>query len=435
MNTGRTKYMDRSISEVNQQILEEVTSYYLNSGDFNGISADSLSRRLERPWQELRAELSELINQELIGVLYSDVEVNTHIVRVGFEPKESQIAKLDTQELFHTCIYPLKKYLSTIVDASDYQGQPYRLELALGSPQLAFRSFDLSILEQYRNDPRYSYQNDDIRGRITIDNDSLPPADQIFLEHFGFSYDDDFNRAVAVFVWDLSNLSPEHQQIWKAKQIDGAYWLHPDYYRNSILGEWGEGISVFDALLHEIWVINQMARAMERQPLFRNEYGEYGEDRPPKFGFLVRPTLEEFNAFIHLLDRMLSDNLNKKFFGNDVPTETEVVRKDGKIEVRKSGTLQLLDSWIRKFFRPTDWEPWDEAMSTLKKVRKLRQKPAHAIDENRFDQTYFKQQRELINEVYEAVRLLRLILANHPAVKQAGIGASEIVQEGKIWTY
>lgn len=423
------------MSEVGQRILEEVTSYYLTSGDFNGISANFLSKRIGQSWQDLRAELSELVSQDLVGILYSDVEINTHIVRLGFEAKEVQIDKLKTEELFHTCIYPLEKYLSTVVDRNDYQGQPYRLELALGSPQLAFRSFDLNILEQYRNDPRYSYKNDDIRGTITVNDNSLAQADQILLQHFGFSYDKDLNRAVAVFVYDLAELSPEHQQIWKARQLVGKYELHPDFYRNSILGEWGEKISIFDALLHEMWVINQMAQAMERPPLFRHDYGEYGENKPPKLGFLVRPTLEEFNSFVHLLDRMLSDNIDKEFFRNEIPTETELTREDGKIEVRQKGTLQLLDSWVRKFFRPTEWEPWDEAISTLKKVRKLRQKPAHAIDENQFDQAYFKKQRELIMQVYESVRLLRLIFANHPAVKRAGIGASAIVQEGKIWTY
>jgi len=38
--------------------------------------------------------------------------------------------------------------------------------LALGEAQLSYRSFDLSVLEFYRNDPRHRYENDDINGRI-----------------------------------------------------------------------------------------------------------------------------------------------------------------------------------------------------------------------------------------------------------------------------
>jgi hypothetical protein len=290
-------------------------------------------------------------------------------------------------------------------------------------------------LEQYRNDPRYSYQNDDIRGIISVNDAGLTITDQILLQHFGFSYDDDFNRAVAVFIFDLANLSPEHQQIWKAKQLDGDYWLHPDFYRNAILGEWGEGVSIFDAFIYELYIVNMMAAAMGRPHLFRHDFGEYGENRPIKFSFLVRPTLEEFNSFVLLLDQLLADNLNKRFFQNDVPLEIEKARKDGKIIIEQKGTLLLLDEWIRKFFRPDDWEPWDTSIATLKKVRKMRQKPAHDVNENVFDQAYFKAQRELITQAYEALRTLRMLLENHPAVKKASLVIPDHIREGKIWTY
>jgi hypothetical protein len=50
---------------------------------------------------------------------------------------------------------------------------------------------------------------------------------------------------------------------------------------------------------------------MGRPNLFRQDFGQYGENEPRRFTFLVRPTLEEFNEFVLLLDKMLSDNLNK----------------------------------------------------------------------------------------------------------------------------
>lgn len=427
--------MKNDNAEIGSKILQITTDYYLNSGDFNGISAQELSDEIGAEWTDLAEPLTKLISDDLIGLLYSDVEINTHVFRVRFEEKGNQIKKLSTQDLYHTCIYPLRKHLEQVVNRSNYQGRPYLLELALGSPQLAFRSFNLTILEQYRNDPRYHYSNDDVRGTISATDESLADKDQIVLEHFGFSYDEELNRAVAVFVCDLAYLSLEHQQIWKAKELTGNYQLHPDFYRNAILGEWGERISIFDAFLHEMWVINKMAEAMGRQPLFRRDYGEYGEKKPKGFGFLIRPTLEEFNAFVLLLDKMLSDNIDKGFFRSDIATEKEEIRADGKVVVTPIGSIQLLDSWARKSIIVDDWEPWNSSITALKKVRKLRQKPAHAVNENVFDQTYFKHQRELILQTYEAIRMIRLLLANHPSVKRAGIKASDVVQEGLIWTY
>ena len=420
---------------MDENILTIVVRYYLDSGDYNGISAHELSKRLSVAWSDLREPLTRLILEDLIGILYGDVEINPHIIRVRFEEKQVQLGKLGTQELHHTCIYPLRKWLSQVVDAANYSGQPYCLELALGTPQLAFRSFDLSVLEQYRNDPRYRYDNDDIRGTISAIDQSLPLSDRVLVEHFGFSYDNDLNRAVAVFVYDLARLSSEHQLIWKAKEVGGAYLLHPDFFRNTILGEWGEKISIFDAFVQEMWVINQMARTVGRPPLLRRDYGKYGEQKPKRFGFLIRPTLEEFNSFVLILDQMISENINKSFFQGDVPDKEETTRKDGSIEVRHRGSIQLLDIWVQMFFRTSNWEPWTTTITTLRHIRKLRQKPAHTTDENVFDQEYFRKQRELIIQAYEAIRTIRLLLANHPLVQQANLEISEALRSGQIWTY
>jgi hypothetical protein len=420
-------------------VLDEITNHYLESSDFNGIPAITLCDNLGTNWEGLHEILTILIKQEHINVIYSDVEINTHIIRTGFEPKENQISKLPNGDIYHTCLYPSPAHLEVVVKPEKYAGKPYVLALALGSPQLAYRSFDLSVLEFYRNDPRYYYENDDVNGFISTrdeyyQSNQMNESDKIILQTFGFSYDEDLHRAVAVFVRYLANLSSEHQQIWKAKEIEGNYRLHPDYYRNTINGDWGEGDSIFSAFIIEIYIINQMSKAMGRPPLFRFDYGEYGEDRPKNFGFLVRPTLEEYNSFVLLVDKMVSDNINIKFFQEEIPYEIEIPRKDGKITIQKKGTLQILDEWIRKHFRTEDWGPWDESIAAFKEVRKLRQKPAHSINENVFDQKYFKQQRELIIRVYAATRVLRMMLQNHRLVKKADIFIPDWIEEGKIWT-
>jgi hypothetical protein len=423
-----------------EKIIGAVTSFYLESHDFNGIPAAALAEQLGSAWQAVHPRLKELIDDDLVGVLYEDTAINSHVIRVGFEPKETQIAKLAAADLHQTCIYPRPKHLAAVVDTARYIREPYKLCLALGEPQLAHRSFDLSVLENYRNDPRYHYENNDINGSISVrdrasGSHGMEERDEIFLQTFGFSYDDDMNRAVAVYLRYLADLSSDHQQVWKAKELQGKYLLHPDYYRSSIIGDWGERIPIFDALLAELRIINQMATAMGHPPLFRDDYGEHGVRKPQKFSFLIRPTLEEFNAFVLLLDKMLSDNINKAFFRAEVADETHVERGDGKVEVRQKGSLQIIDEWVRKFFRPDDWQPWQQAIAALRDVRKRRQKPAHAVDENVFDQQYFKEQRDLIIRAYEAVRTIRLMFENHPKVAKAAIEIPEWLRDALIWTY
>jgi len=228
----------------------------------------------------------------------------------------------------------------------------------------------------------------------------------------------------------LFNLSPEHQQIWAAKELDGTYALHPDYYRASILGEWPERVPIFTAFLEELRVINKMSRCMKGLEFFRIAPSD--DDRPREFGFLVRPTLKEYNNFVLLLDKLISDNINKAFFEGDILLEDEETRVDGKVVVRAKGTIRLLEEWLSKNFLTDDWQPIEQMLRVFKKIRKLRQKPAHAIDENIFDQRYVHEQRDLIREAYSGVRTLRLVLDNHPMVD--GIEIQKAVEECRIWT-
>ena len=132
---------------------------------------------------------------------------------------------------------------------------------------------------------------------------------------------------------------------------------------------------------------------------------------------------------------MLSDNINKRFFQNEVPYEIEEERKDGKMEVRQKRTLNLLDDWVRTFYTATDWEPWDDAIAAFKDVRQQRQKPAHAIEEDAFDPKYFDQQRELMKSVYGGMRTLRMSFQNPHLLKSLNIEIPEYLRELKIRTF
>jgi len=415
-------------------ILGKITEFYLSSRDFNGLPVRNIVQHFKLKEDELKSILTSLIREDKISLTFGDIQPNPHIKAFEEEPKEKQIERLQGSNLEYICAYPSCAHLKKVVEPSKYHGRPFTLRLALGEPQLSFESFDLSVLEFYRNDPRYSYTNNDITGSICVrgeyfESEKMPSSDQVLLEHFGFSYNSELNRAVAVFLRYLSGLSPQHQQVWNAKIVEGDYKLHPDYFRSSILGEWPERVSIFDAFIEELHHINEMCKLMHRPPLFRDELG----DKPRGFGFLIRPTLKEYNDFVHLLDKAISDNINRDFFLNDVPFEYEEIRSGGKVVVRQKGTIQILDEWLRLKFKSGDRKPIEKMIDTFKEIRKLRRYPAHKINEDVFDQKYFAQQRELIIKAYNGVRLLRLIFEKHPNVKEYKV--PDYIKWGKIWNY
>lgn len=416
------------------KVLDSVTTFYLESHDFNGYPVYKLKEDYRLSDREAKVLIEELVSSGQVDVTLTG---NTHIKPFNIPDTTAQIAGLEALEFSeHFCLYPKPKNLSKLPELKKYNDRPYTKALAMGQGQLEYRTFDLSVLEHYRNDPRYLYEADSIHGNISVrdafyESSAMEERDQVILSSFGFAYDDEMNRAVAVYLRYLSELSPEHQQIWRAKELAATYKLHPDYFRTTILGEWGTRIPIFDAFIAELTIINEMTERMNMPPMFRHTYSE---ERPREFAFLLRPTLAEFNRFVLLLDKMMSDNLNKRFFSAaSIPLEDEEERPDGKVVVTSRGTIALLEAWMRRYFHPADPKPVEKIFAAFRKVRKIRQQPAHKVDEDAFDQQHFKNQRQLIIQAYDAVRHIRQALANHPLVQRNPPSIQEELFDGKIW--
>ena len=99
-----------------------------------------------------------------------------------------------------------------------------------------------------------------------------------------------------------------------------------------------------------------------------------------------------------------------------------------------SEVKQTLVALIESERATSDPEPLNAVFAVFKRVRKLRQKPAHVVNDDTFDQQNFKEQRELMMQAYNAIRSIRLIFANHPAVRAQPPDIYPELRDGKIWT-
>lgn len=416
------------------KLLAHIVEQYLGSGDFNGLPAYGAIPSLDCDLAELKEAFKTLVNAGRAAVLFGDRHPNPHIRAFPDEPGATQVAKLAAFDGDYFVMYPSDTTLQNAVDRAAYVGRPYTLALALGAPQLDFVSFDPIVLETYRRDPRYRFWSNDIQGSISIGDEAyesatFPEKHKILLQSFAFSFDDELERAVAVFYTDLGRLSPEHQQVWAAHELSGAYHMHPDAFRALVLGEWDLKASLGDALIEEMRTINRMCELIGRPPLFRKAV-----ERPIDLAFMLRPTRKELNDFVLLLDKLLSDNINPDFFPSTISRTTETPRPDGKIVVQQRGTIAMLEEWLNTAVRLPDPAPKDELLREIKEIRKLRQKPAHSIDDDVHDPTLFKEQRRLFLSGYDVVRTLRLLLANHPKAKSAQDAMNPQVRLGEIWS-
>jgi len=162
--------------------------------------------------------------------------------------------------------------------------------------------------------------------------------------------------------------------------------------------------------------INKLSRLIGKPVFFRSTFDE---QRPKDFIPMLRPTRKHFNEFIHLLDKMLSENINRDFFKGDIALERQVKHDNGTVEIQALGTLQLFEKWLSKRYRTRNGEDVSYELATpLREVRRLRQEPAHKLREDEYDRTYPQRQDDILGNVCRALTKMRYILWSHPQARE-----------------
>lgn len=401
----------------NDGLAEIVWESFARSHDFDGISLSGLVRISTLDLETLKQKLGLLIREDKVTLAFESISENPHIKRLKDLPLELQIAQMENEAPDGICVYPSSTIAAARIGNS-FDDRPYTRRLALAEPQLLPVFFELPVLERYFRDPRYLCWFGDSNGSISIGNkayesEETRERDKITIQSFGIGYDSKRRRVVAVFLRYLSDLSAEHQMYWKTHEVDEKCTMNSDYERASIWGAWPEHYSVYIAFIEEQIEINKLCELIGKPPLFKETYDSH--KRPIQFCSMLRPTQGSFDNFVHLLDKMISDNINREFFKGDIPLEESIPRKDGTVEVRQLGTLSLLERWLKHHYRNRDNKDISaETVAPFKKIRKSRQPIAHAIGKDEFDPCLPAKQDELLIEVKIGLTRFRWILSSHP---------------------
>ncbi len=434
--------------DLKTQITNTVYNFFVSSNDFNGIPLREISSKLNIEYVESINLIKELVTQDILSIQSS---TNPHIIGRQHYPIETQLTILnDAKETkvtyetlggitiqhehteFPICLYPSQSYLKDNTDILNYETAVFTKELALGEPQLKPIFFEIEVIDRYFNDPRFHFRFNDFSGEISCkyDEDGHPilrKEDQIFLKTFGLGFDDDGNRLAVVFLRYLKGLTPDHQIFWKSKEIKNGQMLE-EYYQTAIKGNWIFSHSIFSAFIREFNCLNNLSNHIFKKPLFRNSFDE--ENRPKEFTFFFTPTSKNYEAFVLLLDKMLSDNINIDFFQNEIELFEIQKIDNGIVERKPKGSLRLFEEWLTSKYNVHDQNVIKEVFKPLKELRRERQIPAHKISENIYDKKYIKMQQELMRNIYSSIRALRLAFSRHP--KSKGFKFPSWLEKGKI---
>ena len=420
-----------------------VYDFFIESNDYNGIPLRQVSTELGIEYIESIDIIKQLVNDGLVMIQSS---TNPHIYNFEhctewqIEILESAKGITETIEnnglfeihyentQFPICLYPTHSVLKKKRDISTMGF--YSKRLALCEPQFKVIYFDLNVLERYSNDPRYELHYNSYSGYISYEydkdgNSEMPETNQIYLKSFGLGYDSNNNRIICVFLKDLGKLSETQQAYWYSYEtVDTNCKMTEEYYANTVIGNWTNSYSIYRAFTCELNTLNELSIVVFATPLFLKTFNE-GE---LSFSFL--PTSKNYYAFTLMLDKMISDNLNRSFFKSFTMEMYSYIKKDGFVEKINKGTIQLLEEWLKQYYQTTDTKGLDNIFKAFREVRKERQVPAHKTIGNTFSKEYAKKQDLLMREVYYAMSSLRHIFQQHPKAK--GVKIPKWLDEGKI---
>lgn len=402
----------------NQELLNKITNHYLTSGDFNGISNNGLEDASPQ-------DLEELILEGKIFVLSQKDDMNIFIHRFHKIPsKENQIDALYNEKLF--TLYPTKEHLETV---NIVEEKPFTKMLAQGEEQLKILYFNVDILQMYYDNPLYRISDFGYRGYINVVN---PDADELhseYIKDFGVAYPTanpiDSDRAIGVFLRDLSKLNYEAQCKWRGCLLrdQSAFNINKGFVDNLICCKWVTDVWVFNVLLEELKFINELCKNIGLPTLFSKEYN-LNEDELIGYRILLIPSKKNYYEFVTALEKLVVNNINYSFFEFDQLHYIRPIKRkkeDGSLK----GSIVLLEEWMNMNYFSSNLKGQqafkEYIMSTLRKIRKIRQTPAHEMYSNQHDKSLYREQNELISATYDSIRQLRFIFQNHPANKNVVI--------------
>ncbi|MFN0194424.1 MAG: hypothetical protein ACKVP5_21045 [Aestuariivirga sp.] len=421
------------MNDLTQLILAQVVDAFSASArreEFNGISAKALVSA-NSDESTVRRVLKVLVREGQCNCTFASVHINPAIKRQTDLNVDDQVNLLRSEELSHMSVYPSRAIMEVALEPIEFVDRPFTRELALATAQLEFVGFELAVIDRYTQDPNYKVEFNDYMGHLGVCDAAylsgeFPSKDKIGLQKFGLGFGENKHPCIVVFYRYLADLTAEHQQYWKSYKIDGLVNITEQYYQSSFEGKFWENRSARYGLTQEIMLINTMTEAIWGNRLFRTHEFPTGAASITAFS---RPTRENLNNFIHTLDKMLSENIQKTFFRMFPGLEGQ----SGKDRTSKQnkGTITLLRDWLQSEGRWESVKAVDEVIiKPIREIRNLRQKPAHILEANDYSVEYYKDRKRLLWGAFNSLSNIRAFLSRHP--KASHVEVPEWLDSGRV---
>lgn len=321
-------------------LLRKIIERYLETTEYNGVPVRSLPYGSDDI-------LCQLIDEDKIEIVSANDAINPHIKAFDVKTdKKTQKDNIRNKDVL-SVVYPSKLAL-TGVDTDPTM--PYSSMLRKGVGQLEILYFNVEILERYVNNPKFFIIDHGYRGSIYPEDKYLEDKEieNEYVKNYGIAYIDGstFERAVAAFVYDLSKLTAQKQQLWRAFELGSQdkCHVHPGFIKNLILGEWVTEMWIFHAIIDEMKTINSMCMAMNIPPLYHHTYGIHFSEMPEGYRNILLPTKKNYYDFVLVIEKMLVHNISIKTFLANGINISSIGRKDAS--GNDKGSIQMLEGVV-----------------------------------------------------------------------------------------
>lgn len=403
--------------------IKPIYKHFIESNDYNGILFEHLFSEWDTTWEEGIRRLIILVERGVCVIQSSNLPF---IIHTAVPPIETTVkylneiiaGKSDEYLQFSECAFPSHSYLVEHRDVSGFP--PYDKFLALGGVHLQPIYFDMGVLNNYLDDPRYKLKLKDYHGSLSyeiLEDTKLDSKGYYELNTFGLGYDNNGIRVVVAYPRYLRYLSRSQQNHWEAYEKTSPCKVIKAYLDNTLEGCFAFPQSIASGILNERAYINKLWKAIFEENLFLKDY--VIEDLPPYYSFLFRPTTKDLNRFYLILDKLISDNLNVTHLKNLLLNGYDNLPPYKDKVDEKIGSLVALELWIDNIYTLNNGTKiGKEIVVPLKQVRKKRQPEAHKIiSENTLNPEIYKLQDDILHAVYDSFCKLRSMLLSHPKAK------------------
>ncbi|HWP95647.1 MAG TPA: hypothetical protein VN426_02275 [Syntrophomonadaceae bacterium] len=390
-------------------ILRRVLEFYVDSAEFNGIPHWQLHAEVGGEMQDVNSMLEELLIERKISLNFA---TNPHIRQFEDETPHAQLQALQNWQTKKICIYPSQTILSEL-PIDDYNNQPFTRMIRMGKPQLVPAFFDMAVLEPYYRDPEFLVQTSDFQGAILRTVPRRGEDETFLLSSFGLGYRQEGERVLTVYLRLLAQMPSKHQQYWFNHLLSGECKATPEYYQVTIAREKPEYHSIFEAFIEELYHINQMSLLMFGKKLFIRDFRD---QRPDGFTTIFRPTHEAYCQFVQVLDQMMAANLNEEFFVDFKGPFSLSSDGNGGVD-QVVGVMAGFSKWLKSGIRSHHMDDFELIYEPFKKIHSWQRQSAEEICTLEYGNEIFSWQNELTFECYNAVKMIRLLFANHPMIK------------------